>query len=107
MYGSLVNENCCGYEPLIFFYPQSSFSTTECHLGEAGPRIAFETLTLATLGWWLFTTAAAYVCTDREGTASPGVLTLPGPGKSKRGCLMVIPKSTHQAYNNSDSVLAI
>lgn len=67
MYGYLLNENCCGYEPLIFFYPQSSFSTTECHLGEAGPRIAFETLTLATLGWWLFTTAAAYVCTDREG----------------------------------------
>lgn len=32
-----------------------------------GPGIAFETLTLATLGWRLFTTAAAYVCTEREG----------------------------------------
>lgn len=46
---------------------------------KTGPGIAFETLTLATLGWWLFTTAAAYESTEWEGTANTELLTLSRP----------------------------
>lgn len=79
-------------------YPStpSFFSRNECHLGGNGPGMAFETLTLTTLGWWLFTTAAVYACTDREGTAN-SALTLPGPRENKSGCLMFSPESMHQA----------
>lgn len=72
-----------------------------------GPGVAFETLTLAaTLGWRLFTTAAAYVCTEREGLQTLVRSLSPDQGKNKSECLTVIPKSTHQACN-SISVLVV
>lgn len=79
MYYYLLNGTFCANEPLIFFSPPSPFQQLIVIWENTGPGIALETLTLATLGWWLFTTAAACVCTEREGTANPGVLTLPRP----------------------------
>lgn len=86
MYCCLLNENCFANELLVFFSPESSFSQQlNVTWEKTGPGIAFETLTLATLGWWLFTTAAASVCTEREGAANTGALTLSWPrGKQIR-----------------------
>lgn len=49
-----------------------------------GPGIAFETLTLATLGLGLFTTAAAYVCTEREELQTVCTLSPQAKGKTDR-----------------------
>lgn len=60
-------------------------------MGETGPGVAFETLTLATLGWWLFTTAAAYVCTDK--TASPVCSLSLAQGKAKEDAGWSFPRA--------------
>lgn len=69
MNGYLLNENGCANGPFNIYTFLLKIPLPQLNVlwEKIGPGIAFETLTLAILGWLLFTTAAAAVCTEREG----------------------------------------